>query len=327
VRLLHVANGTSTTMTIAAAGLPGRCSIWADPLYEGPVPAGLDDDAIAELRGRFLSGGAPVDPVNDMRSWRDVIADVASYDELVLWFEHDLFDQLNLLQLLTFIRQHVPPTKPVCLICIDRFPGRRAFHGLGELAPSEIASLFPGRQPVADATFALAARAWTAFREPSPMPLDGLRRGDTAALPFLGAALERLLEEYPWICDGLSRTERRLLQLARDGAIAMSAVWERIHDGETAYYVTDLSLEAMATSLGSGTTPLIAHTCAAGSTRPFWRGHLTITDAGRAVLDGRADRVAVCGLDRWIGGVHLQRDGAVWRWDPRRQQVVPERQA
>jgi hypothetical protein len=98
-RLLHVANGTATTMTIEAAGLPGRCSIWADPLYEGPVPAGLDDAALVDARTRYLSAGADADPVNDLTRWRAAIADVGSYDELVLWFEHDLFDQHNLVQL------------------------------------------------------------------------------------------------------------------------------------------------------------------------------------------------------------------------------------
>src|SRR5206468_6691295 len=42
-RFLHVANGTSTTGTIEAAGIPGAVSIWADPLYEGPVPGGVSD--------------------------------------------------------------------------------------------------------------------------------------------------------------------------------------------------------------------------------------------------------------------------------------------
>ena len=110
-RFLHVANGTSVTMTLAAAGVPGQRSIWADPLHEGPVPADLDDDELLELRQRVLAGPAgsspdgsrshpSSDPANDMRRWRDVIAQDDSYDELVLWFEHDLFDQLNLVQLL-----------------------------------------------------------------------------------------------------------------------------------------------------------------------------------------------------------------------------------
>ena len=32
---------------------------------------------------------------------------------------------------------------------------------------------------------------------------------------------------------------------------------------------------------------------------------VALTDAGRGVLDGAADHVALNGIDRWIGGVHL----------------------
>ena len=42
-RFLHVANGTSTTMSIEASGIDGMVSIWADPLYEGPLPGGITD--------------------------------------------------------------------------------------------------------------------------------------------------------------------------------------------------------------------------------------------------------------------------------------------
>src|SRR5262245_58144668 len=113
-RFLHVANGTCTTRIIEAAGIPGACSLWADPLYEGPVPAGLSDNELLELRMRFLgepgdltwaawAGTDPSqDPINDLREWRATIAHHESYDELILWFEHDLFDQLNLIQLLSW---------------------------------------------------------------------------------------------------------------------------------------------------------------------------------------------------------------------------------
>jgi len=97
-RFLHVANGTCTTNIIEAAAIPGTRSIWADPLYEGPVPAGLSDEELIDVRGRYLAGPADdpfVEPVNDLRGWRRTIEAHDSYDELVLWFEHDLFDQLN----------------------------------------------------------------------------------------------------------------------------------------------------------------------------------------------------------------------------------------
>ena len=159
-RFLHVANGTCTTRTIEAAGIPGACSLWADPLYEGPVPGGLADADLLQVRTKFLSGPGGVtpaafvgsdptlDPINDMRHWRAVIERQESYEELILWFEHDLFDQLNLIQLLAWVRHRVPASKPVSLISIGSFPGRPDFKGLGELTVDELASLFETRQPI-----------------------------------------------------------------------------------------------------------------------------------------------------------------------------------
>ncbi|HYJ95197.1 MAG TPA: hypothetical protein VEV86_11285, partial [Vicinamibacterales bacterium] len=97
-RFLHVANGSSTTRTIAEAGIPGLLSIWADPLHDGPVPGDLTDDALLEVRARFLGPPAEdpgIDPGEGLKAWRHIIERDDAYDELVLWFEHDLFDQLN----------------------------------------------------------------------------------------------------------------------------------------------------------------------------------------------------------------------------------------
>ena len=299
-------------MTIEAAGIPGVCSIWADPLYEGPVPAGLTDDELTDVRTRYLMGDEPVDPVNDLHRWRAVIDAHDTYDELVLWYEHDLFCQLNLLQVLGHVRASVPRTTPVSLICIGGFPGRPAFKGLGELSAGELAPLFETRVPVDDRQYALAGRAWTAFRSPSPDAIESLVAADTSALPFLARALRRLLEEYPWTTDGLSRSERRLLQLAADGPASFARLFPRMHDGEDAYYITDLSLEALVATLSRLTPPLLSTD-----------GGIAITPAGRDVLGGRRDR-ASSEVDRWIGGVHLRAGAPMWRWDPNARRMIAE---
>ena len=318
-RFLHVANGSSVTMTLAAAGVPGARSIWADPLHDGPVPGGLDDDALMEVRRQHHAPSpAAANPENDMRRWRQVIADHDAYDELVLWFEHDLFDQLNLIQLLPFVRAHVPASKTVSLICIGSFPGYPHFHGLGELQAPELASLLPTRQAVSVAQYDLAEEAWRAFRQPTPEALDALVGEAEAAAhdhapPFLARALRRFLENYPWTRDGLSRTERRLLTLAADGRADWPAVFPRMIEGEDAYYVADMELMELTRSLASGATPLLDDAS----------GVPSLTRAGRDVLDGRADRVTLCGIDRWFGGVHLQGRAVPWRWDGDRGRIVP----
>ena len=327
-QFLHVANGTSTTMTIEAARIPGAVSIWADPLHDGPVPGGLSDDELLEVRARHLSSlssqespqWSPAsagyeETVDGLKAWRRIIAAHDTYRELVLWYEHDLFDQLNLLQLLTWIRSHLPARKPVSLICIDSFPGRPTFKGLGELTVSELAPLLDTRQPVTNAQFALADRAWRAFREPAPTPIDDLRRDDTAALPFLSAALTAFLREFPWTSDGLSRSERRLLELA-SGGITLNSAFLRLDEGQRAYYVTDLSLQRLADELTRTSPALLTW----GGGASFRTRTIAITESGRRVLAGDADRVSACGIDRWYGGVHLQ-PGNLWRWDDESQRI------
>jgi hypothetical protein len=333
-RFLHVANGTSTTRLIEAAGIPGKLSIWADPLHEGPVPGGLTEAQLLDLRGRYhqesgeitfsaWSGSDPsLDPANDLQRWRAAIDDHDSSDELILWFEHDLFDQLNLIQLLAWIRERVPAAKPVSLVCIGSFPGRPAFKGLGELTPDELAPLLETRQRISEQQYALANEAWSAFREPTPEPLDQLRSRDTSALPYLAPAVTRFLEEYPSTVDGLSRTERRLLELADGDRVTLARAFPRMHEGETAYYVSDTSLAAMAEALSRTSPPLLVLDPESATSDEGLRGSVILTDAGRAVLRRHQDRVAMCGVERWLGGVHLEGRGPVWRWDPDRGRII-----
>jgi hypothetical protein len=324
-RFLHVANGSCTTRLLHAAGVPGTLSIWADPLYDGPVPGGLTDAELIDVRARHLAGPAgqaSADPVNDLRQWRAVIDDHESYDELILWFEHDLFDQLNLIQLLTWSRTRLLGAKPVSLVCVGSFPGRPRFMGLGELTPGELASLLETRQRINDAQYELADVAWQAFRAPTPQALDDLRLGDTTPLPYLGAAITRFLQEYPWTTDGLSRTERRFLELSAAGPVELSAAFPRMHDDEDAYYVTDTSIAELADALSHTTPPLLTLAPGQVEDQRWLPGAMTITDAGRAVLAGRLDRIEACGIDRWLGGVHLQGDAAAWRWDDARQRIT-----
>jgi len=324
---LHVANGHSTTGTIREAGIPGLLSIWADPLHEGPVPGGVSDEALIDVRARHLASDEPPGPsaadvARELRQWRSVIDDDDAYGELVLWFEHDLFDQLNLIQALDWIGRRRPPAKPASLICIDTFPGRPKFKGLGELTASELASLFPARKAITDAQFDLSVRAWRAFRSSDPLELDTFSRGDTAELPYLAASLMRHLEEYPWTRDGLSRTERRLLSLLQHGPVDIWKAFVSLHEDETAFYIADGSFWTIAEALAAARPSLVSIEIASREADRLPQGALALTDVGRSILGGHSDRVKECGFDRWLGGVHLTAPGHVARWDHAQQRIV-----
>jgi hypothetical protein len=322
--ILHVANGTSTTNTIREAGIASRFSIWADPLHEGPVPGDVGDEDLLAIRARHLADqDHGVEAIaSEMRRWREVVDDSADYDELVLWYEHDLFDQLNLIQVLARLAAPGSWPKPVSLICIGSFPGRPRFKGLGELTTGELGPLFDTRQTVSAVQYALATEAWRAFRSADPTAVEALLETDTSALPYLSAALDRHLEEFPSTGDGLSRSERRLLELAAPAPIALRAAFPRMHDEETAFYVADSSFLRVVRELSALAAPLIAIRNGSGDSRSPLAGTIELTPSGRDVLAGRADRVKEGGIERWLGGVHLTGPGPHWRWDRAHERLV-----
>jgi hypothetical protein len=324
-RFLHVANGTATTAIIKDARIPGTLSEWGDPLYEGPVPENASDEELVRIRAEHLADGVREsvdDVVAGLTRWRTLIDDVGAYDELVLWYEHDLFDQLNLIQLLTWIGRSGPTQRHVSLICIGSFPGRPNFKGLGELTPSELAPLFATRQPVENAAYKLARHAWQAFRSSDPRAIEELLTHDTSALPFLAPALRRYLEEFPWTTDGLSKSERHLLQLSANGSIDLRRAFPQMQEGETAFYPTDGFVDQLAQDLSSTSPSLLNADFAPGENRYTLHGSVSLADDGRAVLEGKHDRICLCGIDRWLGGVHLEGRGPVWRFDAETRRVV-----
>jgi len=285
--MLHVTNGTS--VSLGETGLGGEVLAWIDVLHEGPVPAGLTDEELGRLRGLFLGSEAALVE-------RDRI--LASHDDVTLWFEHDLYDQLQLIQILERLKGS-RPRAGLTLICVERY--------LGMLSGAELAQLWPLRRPVEDAELELAADAWAAFRSPDPMDVEALRATAMPALPFLGDALRRHLQQFPAVENGLSRTERQILEALENRQLSFRALFAADREREERIFMGDTSLMRYVDGLCSCRSPLIREE----------GGEYWITDTGREVLAGRADQVRLNGINRWLGGVHLVGNEALWRWDER----------
>jgi hypothetical protein len=222
------------------------------------------------------------------------------------------------------------------LICLDRYPGVTPFHGLGQLRMEQLAELLPQRSTVTQAQLDLAAAAWEALCSPDPRSVEDLARQDTAALPFLGAALRRWLEQFPAVDNGLDRLERDVLQaLDPDQHTSVLAVFGSVSAAEPPAFFGDTFLWGVVNDMAACPTPLLE--LDGGRPLPVWGDEpvrdrsARLTRAGADVLAGRADAVRLNGIERWIGGVHLSgTDTSPWRWDRARRRLVacasPERE-
>jgi hypothetical protein len=159
----------------------------------------------------------------------------------------------------------------------------------------------------------LAGAAWSALRAGDPSGLGPVAASRSPELRFLGEAFDRLGREYPSTRDGLSLTERRLLAAAaaEPGATA-AAAFTRMVEREPRPFLGDLFGFRILGRLAAAPVPLVEADPPGGIAAGT---RLRVTKAGRRVLAGEADHVALNGIDRWVGGVHLEGDTARWRWD------------
>jgi len=322
----HITNGDSAADIIQACGVGGDVLPWRDVMHHGPFPTGLDLDKLSEVRATYFAGEGDDESEirREFRARNDHLRSAPTYDRVVLWFEHDLLDQLQILQLLDWFSETDLGQTSLELICIDRFDGIDPFRGIGQLNTEQMASLFSRRQTVTAAEMDLAKEGWAAFRSSDPQDLEAFLKGDLTPLPFLHPALCRHLEEYPSHQTGLTRTENQILTLISDGTAAPGKIFSDNMDLETVLFIGDWTTFRYIGDLSTGDDPLLAcepdgvfqyPPCSTVTMETFRSQRLRLTKVGEQVLTGSRDAFDLLKRDQWLGGVHLRSNQPIWTWD------------
>ena len=323
--MLHITNGDSSADLIKDAVFSGQILAWRDVLHEGPVPAGLELHQLSHVRSEYIAArgwGSYYDVQASFAERDSTLARFREHEEIVLWFEHDLYDQLQLIQLLAWFFGRERGATKLSLICIGEYPGIHPFHGLGQLNVNQVASLFPARHPVSYKEMKTGFQAWHAFTSSDPRELEQLLMTNLSALPFLRPALLRHLQQYPSTSNGLARTEQQILAAVAAGNQTPDEIFRFDQVQEECVFMGDWTLWSYVKLLCEGTEPLLRVESDSSFQLPkdepdadFLEQKLHFTEAGEAVFAGVADAIHLNGIDRWLGGVHLQGKEVKWRWN------------
>lgn len=327
--ILHIHCGDSSAGSLRASQVPGKIITWYDPLLQGPTPSGVSYEEWLHIRGQslnedgwFSSNEAAVQSLRDMDK---NLEQFPRFDEVVLWFDACLFDQLILIRQLDWFAQRDLGKTKLSLICIGEFPGFKRFRGLGELMPDKIATLMPQRHEVSKAETELAVRAWAAYRSPDLRAIEDVLAGDTSVLPYLGSALKRHLQRFPNSKNGLCRMQRKILELVKTEELNFGPLFARLSEMDHPPFFGDNVVMACLQSMANGPAPVIHIEGPAYNPREpgnlgQWR--IRILPQAEQILSGRVDFVRTNGIDTWLGGVHLQGRKPTWRWDEADGKIV-----
>jgi hypothetical protein len=294
--MLHLLNGDATSAVFPST-LPGDRAVWRDIMVEGPA---VDDGA---ARAAWLAPRLGMTPETYARRWsegQETLARAATEDEVVLWFEQDLFCAVNL----WFVLERLPATTPVSLI----FPHLTdLFDGLGTLAPEDFTPLFE-RRPRLDPAMRGEARAlWRAYAGADPTTLA---RTTAGGLPFARRAVRLHFGRFPSTSNGLDDIEQVTLHELVSGPRAFPELFRVVmHDRPLREHgMGDVQYAAALRDL----QPLVT---IEALTAPFAEWRVALAPDGRDVLGDRLDGLATRLLDRWLGGVHLRPGARLWRFD------------
>ncbi len=285
---LHIRCGSDIEHTLRTAGFEGDYLEFSDPFCIGPLQD-LPPEALMRLRASFLaevSGMTERDALARLGKGYEALDKLDHHERIVLWFEHDSYDQLILAYLLH--RLHAdPPKGRIELVAVESVPGVARFIGIGQLAPDLLAWLWRQRRPIEAPLLELGSRVWQALTAESPEALEALAATGTPALPMMGRALARHLQERPAADTGLGLTERLTLEILHDhGPLPVGKAFSYLmREYEPLPYLGDLMFWWLLQPLIDAPEPLLA----ISDTQQEWpHRQLALTTRGRAVLGGRS---------------------------------------
>ena len=308
--ILNITNGHCAVEVMERAEIPGAFLPWIDVLYDGPVPKGLSLEKLSKVRSAFIvsRGWGTQEAVERVFIKRDnALNSFGEHEKVILWFEHDLYDQLQILQILDWFHENGTNGVPLSIICRDRY--------LGSLSENEMKELLKYEVPVTEQHLLLSSKAWSAFRENSPERWSRLLNEDISALPYLEGAVTRLLEEYPHCNNGLSRSAQQALEIISKGEKIADKVFGLSQELEERIFLGDASFWAILHEFIDSSPALLKLPKGKQLTLPTAEDQeLTITATGLEVLSGKKKWIEITKIDRWIGGVHIEPSN-LWCWN------------
>lgn len=329
LKYLHIHSGDSAAQSLRNSSVPGDCFAWREIYIEGPAPGGLSDREFSIERAKYLEthGLDPTDILAGRDRKAQTLAEAGKYEEVILWFDSCMYDQTMMIKVIDQASHQNWGDTRFSLICVDQ--------GLGAIPSEELASLMEIRHEITPEEITLAQNAWKAFTSANPADIEKLLKGNTSALPFLAAALYRHLEQYPSMRNGLNRTERQILQAVANGASKLGPIFAAATgDVEERPFMGDTSCWGIIQNLAESKVPVLKVTGPDFSEltdfnpddyeppKNLKRWDVSITDTGRDVLAGKQDYIKLNGIDKWLGGVHLQGPESQWRWNEDSRKLV-----
>lgn len=214
---LHITNGDILTNKLNTLKLEGDIITWREMLCEGKTETNVGSESFWKTRFEFLNKNYKISKSwfidKTLKEYR-TLCNHKQEDRIVLWFDFDLFDQINMLAVISWLKTHRPYAE-ISLVSSEGDEDSLDILGLGELTDEQRRKLYTNRTLLTQDDIEYADYVWQLYCSDNPIRLENLKDFDSFQFSHLSGAIEAHLMRFPTIRNGLNEVENNILRLAR----------------------------------------------------------------------------------------------------------------
>ena len=215
---LHITNGDSFTQRLEKLQLKGEIITWREMLCEGKTETNVGSESFWKTRFDFLHKNYKVSKSwfveKTLKEYRS-LCNHKQQDQIILWFEYDLFCQVNMLAVLSWLKTYRRHAE-ISLVCSGKEDESDKLYGLSELTDQQLLSLYENKKVLSQSDIEYADYVWQLYCSDNPIRLENLTDFDNYQFNYLGEAIQAHLKRFPSIKNGLNAIENRVLEVATE---------------------------------------------------------------------------------------------------------------
>ncbi len=216
--LLHITNGDIFTSRLKSLELKGDIITWREMLCEGKTLCNVGSESFWKTRFEFLNKNYKVSKSwfveKTLKEYRS-LCNHKQQDQIVLWFEYDLFCQINMLAVLSWLKTHRRHAE-ISLVCSGKEDETNKMYSLNELSDERLKSLYDNKITLSQDDIEFADYVWQLYCSDNPMRLENVITHNAFQFKYLSDALKAHLKRYPTIKNGLNVLENKVLLTAEN---------------------------------------------------------------------------------------------------------------
>lgn len=213
-KTLHITNGDSFTTVLNELNISGDIITWREMLCEGKTINEVGSESFWRQRYEYLNRAYKITKntfINKtLKEYRN-LCNQKSQDEIVLWFEYDLFCQVNMIAVLSWLKKNRSDAA-IFLACSGKEDATDKLYSLTELSKEKLEKLYKNRVLLTKDDIEYGDYIWQLYCENNPIRLQKAIQQNTSQLTYLSKAMESHLHRFPSLKNGLNELENKILE-------------------------------------------------------------------------------------------------------------------